>query len=41
MILFLYFVPQLLYIVYTGFSLMYNAFEAERAELFETIKNGR
>jgi threonine/homoserine/homoserine lactone efflux protein len=31
----------LLYLVYTGFSLMYNAFKAERAELFNTIKNGR
>lgn len=30
-----------IYLVYTGFSLMYNAFESERAELFDTIKNGR
>jgi threonine/homoserine/homoserine lactone efflux protein len=31
----------LLYLIYTGFSLMYNAFEADRAELFNTIKNGK
>ena len=30
-----------LYLLYTGISLMYNAFKAERAELFEIIKNGR
>ncbi len=29
------------YLLYTGFSVMYNTFKAERAELFETIKNGR
>ena len=29
------------YFLYTGVSLMYNAFEADRAELFETIKHGR
>jgi hypothetical protein len=33
--------PQITYIVYTGFSLMYEAFCRERAELFETIKNGK
>lgn len=30
-----------LYLLYSGFSVMYNTFKAERAELFETIKNGR
>lgn len=30
-----------IYLVYNGVSIMYNAFKAERAELFETIKNGR
>jgi hypothetical protein len=30
-----------LYLIYTGVSLMYNAFEADRARLFETIKNGK
>jgi hypothetical protein len=30
-----------LYLIYTGFSLMYTAFEADRAQLFETIKNGK
>lgn len=37
----LYLIPQVSYIIYTGVSLMYNAFKAERAELFETIKNGK
>lgn len=31
----------LAYLVYTAFNLMYNAFKAERRELFETIKNGK
>jgi hypothetical protein len=31
--------PQLSYVVYTGFSLMYNAFEADRAEIFNILKN--
>lgn len=30
-----------LYLIYTGFSVMYNIFKAERAELFQTIKHGR
>lgn len=30
-----------LYLLYSSFSVMYNAFKAERAELFETIKNGK
>jgi hypothetical protein len=29
------------YLLYTGIQIMYNAFKAERAELFETIKNGK
>lgn len=29
------------YLIYTGFSVMYNTFKAERAELFQTIKNGK
>ena len=29
------------YLIYTGFNVMYNTFKAERAELFETIKNGK
>ena len=29
------------YLLYTGIVVMYNAFKAERAELFNTIKQGR
>lgn len=29
------------HLVYTGISVMYHCFKQERAELFETIKNGR
>lgn len=29
------------YFLYTAVSVMYNAFKAERAELFEIIKNGK
>jgi len=36
-----YMATCLFYLLYTGFSVMYNAFKAERAQLFETIKNGR
>ena len=36
-----YMISCVIYLLYTGFSVMYNAFKAERAELFETIKNGR
>lgn len=39
--LFVYMGLCVVYLLYTAFSLMYNAFKAERAELFETIKNGR
>ena len=38
---FTYIASCVFYLLYTGFSIMYNAFKAERAELFETIKNGR
>jgi hypothetical protein len=38
---FAYMVSCVFYLLYTGFSVMYNAFKAERAELFETIKHGR
>ena len=37
---FAYIASCVLYLLYTGFSIMYNAFKRERAELFETIKNG-
>lgn len=30
-----------IYLIYTSFSLMYKAFNDERAEIFNTIKNGR
>jgi hypothetical protein len=30
--------PQITYIVYTGFSVLYNNFEAERAEIFEILR---
>ena len=30
-----------MHFVYTSFSVMFDQFKAERAELFETIKNGR
>lgn len=29
------------YLLYTSIQVMYNAFKAERAQLFETIKNGK
>ena len=29
------------YLIYTGFSVMYNTFKDERAELFNTIRNGK
>jgi ABC-type transport system involved in Fe-S cluster assembly fused permease/ATPase subunit len=29
------------HLVYTGISVMYKCFKQERAELFETIKNGK
>lgn len=38
---FTYVIGCVVYLVYTGFSLMYTAFKAERRELFETIKNGK
>lgn len=38
---FTYIAGCVVYLVYNGVSIMYNAFKAERAELFETIKNGR
>ena len=38
---FAYMVSCVFYLLYTSFSVMYNTFKAERAELFETIKNGR
>jgi hypothetical protein len=31
--------PQITYIVYTGFSILYTNFEAERAEIFEILKH--
>jgi hypothetical protein len=36
-----YIVSCVLYLIYTGFSVMYNSFKAERAELFNTIKHGK
>lgn len=38
---FAYILSCFAYMIYTSFSLMYNAFKADRAELFETIKNGK
>ncbi len=38
---FLYIGSCFVYLIYTGFTVLYNAFRAERAHLFETIKNGR
>ncbi len=38
---FTYIAACVIYLLYTAFNLMYTAFKAERAELFETIKNGR
>ncbi len=38
---FAYMISCVLYLLYTGTSVMYNKFKSERAELFETIKNGR
>ena len=38
---FMYIASCVFYLLYTGINIMYNAFKAERAELFETIKNGR
>lgn len=31
----------IIYLIYTGFSVMFKSFKEERAQLFETIKNGR
>jgi hypothetical protein len=38
---FAYILGCVIYLLYTSVNLMYNAFKAERAELFETIKNGK
>jgi hypothetical protein len=36
-----YIMGCVIYLLYTGINIMYTAFKAERAELFETIKNGK
>ena len=38
---FAYILGCVFYLLYTGTVVMYNAFKAERAELFNTIKQGR
>jgi hypothetical protein len=35
-----YILACVVYLLYTGINIMYSAFKAERAELFNTIKNG-